>query len=336
MRHSIWRESSSTRPWHSPDVTSRRSGGTASLCRGAGAAWRGACAPSRDPLARVRRAQLRWRGYSRRSLRRAATSADRADRRRALRGFRPAIRERSDAAFLRAARNAGGRRAGGCASDRAYADSHSSGLVRGEAGVAPARRRRAPAAARLRDLCDRAARARAVERVDRYREPGRKDLPRVSGGRDLRRGRVVGRAAGGRDNFAAHGFVACASLSAIMVAGTLSDYLSFGLDSGWLDYVGIAAAVGIFAYMIYRHLRLNSRSSRRWLAGVSAIASLAVSVALAGLQIASDWSLEGKLPYDRTIKAPGFLWVSGVPATMFLARAVKLKSQADALAKPGD
>jgi len=147
---------------------------------------------------------------------------------------------------------------------------------------------------------------------------------------------LVGRAAGGRDNFAAHGFVACASLSAIMVADALSDYLSFGLDSAWLEYVGVAAAVGIFAYMIYRHLRLNSRSSRRWLAGVSAIASLAVSVALAGLQIASDWSLEGKLPYDRTIKAPGFLWVSGVPATMFLARAVKLKNQADALAKPGD
>jgi hypothetical protein len=144
---------------------------------------------------------------------------------------------------------------------------------------------------------------------------------------------LVGRAAGGRDNFPAHGFVACASVCAIMVADTLSDYLSFGLDSDWLEYIGIAAAAGIFTYMIYRHLRLNSRSSRKRLAVVSAIASLAVSSALAGLQAASDWRPEGRMRYDRTIKAPAFLWVKGAEVPAFLGRGEKLKKKVDALAR---
>lgn len=144
---------------------------------------------------------------------------------------------------------------------------------------------------------------------------------------------LVGRAAGGRDNFAGHGFVACAGLVAIMVASTLSDYLSFGFDADWLDYVGIGAAAVIFAYMIYRHLRLNSRSPRKSLAVVSAIASLTVCGALAALQVASDWPLEGKMRYDRTIKAPAFLWVKGAGIPAFLAGGEKLKTKADAFAR---
>jgi len=144
---------------------------------------------------------------------------------------------------------------------------------------------------------------------------------------------LVGRIAGGRENFAAHGFAACASLAAIVIADTLSDYLSFGLDSGWLEYVGIAGAAGIFSYMIYRHLRLNSRSSRKRLAVVSAIASLAVSGTLAGLQVASDWPLGGKMRYDRTIKAPAFLWVKGAEVPAFLGRSEELKKKVDALAR---
>jgi hypothetical protein len=146
---------------------------------------------------------------------------------------------------------------------------------------------------------------------------------------------LVGRATGGHDNFPAHGFVACAGLAAIMVADASTDYLSFALDADWLEYLGVAAAAVIFVWMIYRHLRLNSRASGKKLGAVSAIASLIVFGTLAGMQMASDWMREGRMSYDSTIKAPVFLWVSGVPPTMFLARAVKLRSQADALAKSG-
>src|SRR5262249_30378035 len=96
---------------------------------------------------------------------------------------------------------------------------------------------------------------------------------------------LVGRATGGHDHFFAHGCVGCAGRAAVTVADALADYLSFGLDADWLGYLGVAAAGAVFAWVIYRHLRLNSRASRKKLAAVSAIASLVVCSTIAGWQM---------------------------------------------------
>ena len=144
---------------------------------------------------------------------------------------------------------------------------------------------------------------------------------------------LVGRTLGGRPNFAAHGFVASAGLAAAVLIHTMTDYLSFGFNAGWLNYAGIAAVAAIFAYMIYRHLRLTSRAPRRALGIAGAIASVVVCSAFAGLKIAGDSTRESSLPYDETLKPPIFLWVTGVTPAIFLADGERLKHKVDAIAR---
>lgn len=144
---------------------------------------------------------------------------------------------------------------------------------------------------------------------------------------------LVSRMVGGRANFAAHGFVACAGITALALADTLVEYASFGLDLQWLGYAGTAAAAAIFAYMMYRHLRLNSRAPRRRLGIIAVTASVAVFGAAAGLEIAGQSAQEGIQRYDSTLKPPAFLWVPGITPDAFLADGALLKRKVDALAR---
>jgi len=136
-----------------------------------------------------------------------------------------------------------------------------------------------------------------------------------------------------RLNFFAHAFVACAGITALGVAGTMFDYLTFGLDAGWLEYPSYAAITAAFGYMLYRHLLLNSRARRRALTVVAS----AVSVGLFVLTGVIDWAmqsvLEGQQRFNGMIKPPAFLWVSGVSTEGFMGEAAKLKNKVDALAK---
>ena len=144
---------------------------------------------------------------------------------------------------------------------------------------------------------------------------------------------LVGRTVGGRANFAAHGSIACAGLIALMLSDTFADYLSFGLSAHWLEYAGAAVGGAVFAYMIYRHLRLNSRAPRRKLAVFAAITTVVVGAAAFGMDFAQDYGRDGKLRYDQTLKPPAFLWVSGVAPGAFLAEGERLKEKADAAAR---
>jgi len=138
---------------------------------------------------------------------------------------------------------------------------------------------------------------------------------------------------GGRANFTAHGFVAGVGVVAFVLADTLFDYLSFGFDAHWIEYVDIVAASLILAYMIYRHLRLNSRAPLRRLAVFAVSASAAVFGVAAGLDAAQDSEREGRQRFNETIKAPAFLWVSGTAPGAFLAKAGKLREKADEAAR---
>lgn len=143
---------------------------------------------------------------------------------------------------------------------------------------------------------------------------------------------LVSRTVGGRANFAAHGFVACTALVAIAVAGTLFEYLAFGFNAHWIDTAGSAALAALVAYMLYRHLRLNSRASRKKLGIVAAtIVAGAFGIAV-GLEQAAAPAREGVKRYDYTIKPPFFLRVSGVTPEAFFAESEKLRRAADAAA----
>jgi hypothetical protein len=144
---------------------------------------------------------------------------------------------------------------------------------------------------------------------------------------------LVSRMVGGRANFAAHGFVACAGIIALELTDTLIEYASFGFHLRWLGYAGTAAAAVIFAYMLFRHLRLNSRAPRRRLGVIAGIVSVAAFGALTGLEMAGDSAREGMQGYDPTVKPPAFLWVSGITPEAFLGDGARLKRKVDALAR---
>lgn len=144
---------------------------------------------------------------------------------------------------------------------------------------------------------------------------------------------LVSRTVGGRANFAAHGFVACAGLVAMDVTVALFDYLSFGFDTRWLDHAGLAVLGAVGAYMLYRHLRLNSRASRRALGAVAAGVVLAAFGLAAGIEQATRTMREGMQRYDSSLKAPAFLWVPGVAPEAFILRGEKLRFEADAAAR---
>ena len=144
---------------------------------------------------------------------------------------------------------------------------------------------------------------------------------------------LVSRTVGGRANFSAHGFVACAALAAIALCGTLFDYLSFGFDAHWLDRAGSAAGAALAAVMLYRHLRLNSRAPRRRLALIAVLVVAAGIGVAAGIERAGETRREGMQRYDNTLKPSAFLWASGVAPEVFLAGGAKLRREADAAAR---
>ncbi|MDX1376869.1 MAG: FHA domain-containing protein [Burkholderiales bacterium] len=144
---------------------------------------------------------------------------------------------------------------------------------------------------------------------------------------------LVSRTVGGRANFAAHGFVACASLVVIAAAGTLFEYLSFGFDARWLDAVASGVLAALVAYMLYRHLRLNSRAPRARLAVVAATVVAGAFGIAVGLEQAAAPAREGVQPYDATLKPPLFLRAPGVPPEAFLAESDALRRAADAAAR---
>ena len=143
-------------------------------------------------------------------------------------------------------------------------------------------------------------------------------------------------AIGRRPNFFAHGFIACAGIVALGASEALFEYLSFALDAGSLAYVAGIARAAIFAYMVYRHLLLNSRARRRSLAYTSAGVSIAVTCVFAAMSLAGDLASEGTQRYNDVIKTPAVLLRPGTTAEAFLTDARSLKGKVDAMRKPED
>lgn len=143
---------------------------------------------------------------------------------------------------------------------------------------------------------------------------------------------LVGRTVGGRANFAAHGLVACAGVLALELWTMTVGYLAFGFDAGWLETLGLVGAAALFACIVYRHLRLASRSSRPMHATVAAAASLVAfggAAVLTNLTAAMDPAVQS---HSQSLKAPLFVMVSGITPAAFLEGADGLKREVDAMA----
>jgi hypothetical protein len=143
----------------------------------------------------------------------------------------------------------------------------------------------------------------------------------------------VSNALGRRPNFAAHGFVACAGIVALVAADSFFDYVGFGFDIDWILYLDGIVATALLGYIVYRHLLLNSRASRRTLA----VAGFGISASLAGALLALDFALDrtqdGTQDYSAAIKAPAFLFASGASPAEFLSQADALKHTVDEMAR---
>jgi hypothetical protein len=143
---------------------------------------------------------------------------------------------------------------------------------------------------------------------------------------------LVGRTVGGRSNFAVHGFVACAGVLALQIWTAAVGYLAFGFDAGWLETLGLAGAAALFAYIVYRHLRLASRAGRRIHVTVAAVVSIVGfggAAVLTNLTAAMDPAAQS---HSQSLKAPFFIMVSGVTPAVFLDGAGDLKREVDAMA----
>jgi hypothetical protein len=143
---------------------------------------------------------------------------------------------------------------------------------------------------------------------------------------------LVGRTAGRRANFAAHGFVACAGVLALQLWTTSTGYLAFGLDAGWLETLSVVGAASLFGYIVYRHLRLASRAKRRAHATVAACVAIVAfggGSLLMNLMGAMDPAAQS---HSYSLKAPFFLLVRGMSPADYLARSSDLKRTVDDLA----
>lgn len=144
---------------------------------------------------------------------------------------------------------------------------------------------------------------------------------------------LLSRIVRGNGKFAAHGVIACGAMLVMLVVDVVFDYLRFGLDTGWLEYVGLVAGALIFAYAFYRHLRLASRATARAL-GVSAlVVSLVFYAGALVLEQVRDSTNHGRQHYSETVKAPVFLLAQGWPVAAMLAHADGLKRKVDEAAK---
>lgn len=143
---------------------------------------------------------------------------------------------------------------------------------------------------------------------------------------------LVGRTVGDRSNFAAHGFVACVGVLALQIWTMAASYLAFGFDAGWLETLGFVGTAALFAYIVYRHLRLASRAGRRLHATLAAVVSIVAFGGAAVLMNLTAAMNPGVQSHSENLKAPFFIIVSGVTPAVFLEGAEGLKREVDAKA----
>jgi len=140
-----------------------------------------------------------------------------------------------------------------------------------------------------------------------------------------------GRLATRHANFHAHGIITLLGIAALVLTFELSGYLEFAFSAGFVPGLARLALAAIVGAMIYRHIRLVSRSSARRAAATAA----AVTAILLGsnwlVEYSASLSYSSALDYAPTLKAPAFRLVAPESPETFVARAAGLREQIDRL-----
>jgi hypothetical protein len=143
---------------------------------------------------------------------------------------------------------------------------------------------------------------------------------------------LIGRVASGRANFIAHAVNASLCFALILFLNGLAyGYVDFAFDTDLMIRLSTVMGALIIGTLIYRHMRLVSRLSRRML--VTIIAALIVS--FIGFGYISDiWNADEHLTdmdFPGSIGPPYLSLMKGKSTEAFIGEADKLKARVDEL-----
>lgn len=130
----------------------------------------------------------------------------------------------------------------------------------------------------------------------------------------------------GRWNFVSHATVTCIAIFALIVADVVFEYTAFAFSLPLLDSAGLLGAGLIAAWLLFRHLQLFGRMSRR-VAGVVAVAVVGFGVGTAQLaDYANSLDNVSRLGFFGHLKPAEARLARPISAEAFFARAGKLKA----------
>jgi hypothetical protein len=140
-----------------------------------------------------------------------------------------------------------------------------------------------------------------------------------------------GRLATRHANFYAHGIVALFGIAAITLVYELLGYLAFALSSDTLTALAPLALAMIVGAMVYRHLRLVSRSPARRIASVAATVTAVVSGSIWLVDYSASLTYSSALDYSPYLKAPAFRLAAAHTPAAFVDRMALLREEIDRL-----
>jgi pSer/pThr/pTyr-binding forkhead associated (FHA) protein len=140
-----------------------------------------------------------------------------------------------------------------------------------------------------------------------------------------------GRLATRHANFHAHGIVTLLGIAAVLLVYELSGYIEFAFSSSVVPELLPVALVAIFGGMLYRHIRLVSRSPARRAAGAAVAVALILLSTNWLVQYSASLGYSSALDYAPALKAPAFRLVAPESPETFVERAQTLREQIDRL-----
>lgn len=132
-------------------------------------------------------------------------------------------------------------------------------------------------------------------------------------------------------NFVAHAVIACFGFGTLMLIDEpLIEYVGFAFNSRIIaEVLSLVLEPLVIGTMLYHHVRLVSRSSRRKLGIVVAMLTVACTVIFYMNDKLSDENDFTNMSYSRTVAPPAVLMVNGMGSEEFVAGAGRLKARVD-------
>jgi len=140
-----------------------------------------------------------------------------------------------------------------------------------------------------------------------------------------------GRLATRHANFYAHGTTTLLGISAVVLTYELSGYVAFAFSSDLASSMTPLALAAVVGTMIYRHVRLVSRSSARRVASVAAIVTTLLAGSMWLVDYSASLTYSAELDYTPYLKAPAFRLAPPESPQEFVVRSAALRAAIDRL-----